>query len=1074
VESDFKSSYLKLNAAQKQAVDYIDGPLLVVAGPGTGKTQLLSLRVANILNKTDTDANSILCLTFTNYAATNMRERLTNLVGGSAHNVKVQTFHSFAAEIMQTHSDYFWNGAALSIVPDALQLEIIQDILADLALDNPLASKFAGNFTAVSDIMRSLSLAKEAGLTPAKLKAMIEVNQAYLDLIEDKLIEILDPALSFKKLASIEASVDKLPDQPIDEFIKPLSSLSRVLKEGLKTAIELDQGLNKTTNTGKWKKYWLQTQQGQKGMFDERRRNDWWLALAEVYEFYRNKLHSLGYYDYSDMIIEVITALEQNLDLLASVQENCLYVLIDEFQDTNAAQFRLADLVSGSFGSEDKANLMAVGDDDQTIFGFNGAELNNMLNFTRNYPLTKVIVLTENYRSSQKVLNSAKKIIEQADERLVNRLPEFDKKLKANQTFKYDDIHLNEFPTQEHELLELSKLIKSNWTGNKDQTIAVLARGHTSLIRLSYYLYEAQVPIRYEKRNNVLSLDLIVQLERLGKVILAIKSGDKETVNLNLSRLLIHPLWQIKPDKLWKLATSNHGRDSDWLSSLTKSKDKNMLTLAKWFIWLAQEASYQPLDLMLDYLLGLRASENLTSPIKEFYLSQKNIDNSYLETLSGLAVLRAQLNEFANNRDQETRLEDFIRFIQINKSLDKPVVDESWFSSSDKAVELMTVHKAKGLEFDTVYLLDANEANWQPRRLGRRPPANLPLQPYGEAFDDYARLAYVAATRAKHSFIVSSFKTDPKGQKVITSPLFKDLEIKDIFIDNSIEGRRATLESSLSWPRLEINDEKQLLKPKLNNYKLSATGLINFLDLSQGGPQHFLERELLRLPEATTDYMAYGTAIHYALQIAQNLVNDEGFSIDQVIEAYKRKLLSMQQPKNVTERYLAHGEGTLKRLFSELDFRLPKSGQAEVSISEASLGEVMLNGTLDHIYIEENRLTISDYKTGSSLPSFNTRAHDKVIKAWRQKTQLLFYCLLAKRSGRFKDVKSYCAQIVYVEAEDPKQLILRIEPTTEELIRLEKLIVAVWQHIQKLDFDVPKNLEENIEGILGFEEKLIN
>src|SRR3989344_4719115 len=114
----YETEYTRLNSSQKTAVDAIDGPVLVIAGPGTGKTQLLSLRVVNILNSTDTSPENILCLTFTNKAAVNMRLRLSSLVGSPAQGVMIKTFHSFAAEIMNLYPDYFWNGAKLTNVPD--------------------------------------------------------------------------------------------------------------------------------------------------------------------------------------------------------------------------------------------------------------------------------------------------------------------------------------------------------------------------------------------------------------------------------------------------------------------------------------------------------------------------------------------------------------------------------------------------------------------------------------------------------------------------------------------------------------------------------------------------------------------------------------------------------------------------------------------------------------------------------------------------------------------------------------------------------------------------------------------
>ena len=156
---EFREELAKLNAAQLEAVKTTEGPVLVIAGPGTGKTQLLSMRVANILEVTDADPTNVLCLTFTNKAAANMRERLFRLVGPTSHKVTVKTFHGFAAELMGNNPDYFWNGARLSIAPDALQLEVVQGILEKLPLSNPLSIRFAGQFTATDDVIKALRLA---------------------------------------------------------------------------------------------------------------------------------------------------------------------------------------------------------------------------------------------------------------------------------------------------------------------------------------------------------------------------------------------------------------------------------------------------------------------------------------------------------------------------------------------------------------------------------------------------------------------------------------------------------------------------------------------------------------------------------------------------------------------------------------------------------------------------------------------------------------------------------------------------------------------------------------------------
>ena len=238
----FEDEYKKLNAAQREAVDAVDGPVLVVAGPGTGKTQLLSVRVANILQKTDADAANILCLTFTVKAALNMRERLLQLIGPSSRSVTVRTFHSFAADIMNQYPDYFWEGAHLGVAPDAVQLEMVQDILASLPLDNPLASTFAGAFTALGDVQQALKLAKEAGLTPDELRKIIEQNNKYIDVIEPQLVDILTPTLSVKQLSKLQSSVEGLPAQklPAGSLLLPLDA---VIKESFKCSpLQADEG----------------------------------------------------------------------------------------------------------------------------------------------------------------------------------------------------------------------------------------------------------------------------------------------------------------------------------------------------------------------------------------------------------------------------------------------------------------------------------------------------------------------------------------------------------------------------------------------------------------------------------------------------------------------------------------------------------------------------------------------------------------------------------------------------------------------------------------------------------------
>ncbi|MEO7364018.1 MAG: ATP-dependent DNA helicase [Candidatus Saccharimonadales bacterium] len=1062
----YSEAFAALNSRQKQAVEHIEGPVLVVAGPGTGKTQLLGLRVAQILQQTDTDASNILCLTFTNAAATNMRERLLQFIGPDAHKVVIRTFHSFAAEVMSLYPDYFWNGAKLTVAPDALQAGLVQKILSELPLDNQLAIKFAGKYTALKDVQDALKLTKEAGLSPAKLAAMLDVNDAYIELIEPSLVEILSAPLSYKNLSQLGELVDALPDQDISQAVAPLTSLSDVIKSSLHQAITADELLGKTTNTGIWKKRWVQTVQGTKAMHDERKRSLWWRSLVEVYEVYRAQLHARGYYDYSDMIIEVITMLETNPELLSAVQERFLYVLLDEFQDTNKAQLRLADLVADHPSAEGKPNLMAVGDDDQSIFAFNGAELNNMLSFRRSYPATTIIVLEENYRSSQAILDASAQVIEQAKDRLVLREPGLTKQLRAQRQPTSSVVEHSRFATREHQLSSVAQAIQQRWQQSPNQTIAVLAGGHAALRQISALLSALQVPVSYERRRDVFESEIIQLILLIAETVIAVGEGDQKLTNHNLARVLQHPVWKLEPLVLWKLAVRQR-QQADWLEALADHSDPRLSGLANWLLWLAGEASYQPLGVMLEYLIGLRPGQALTSPIREYYLATRAVDSQYLQTLSAVQLLLSLSTEFA---EQPTAtLSDLIRFSQLNRDLQRPISDSSWFVSGDHAVELMTVYKAKGLEFDEVYILDAIESSWQPRRGGRKPPANLPLQPYGEIYDDYVRLMYVAMTRAKHAIHISSFTHDAIGQEVLPTPLIEAIAAEVV---EPTEDPIELLEQNLRWPELDNASELQLLQPVLDDYSLSATGLLHFLDVTSGGPQRFLETDILRVPSLSTASMGFGNAIHRALQFAQ--MTRPAPDLTDIIDAYRGSLREQRLSDNDISRYLMHGEQVLQSLFVDKGFMLPADGQAEVAIHNVMLGEVRLGGKIDHLVTSQDRLLITDYKTGTPLTNFETRDKNKVVKAWKHRTQLTFYALLCQTSGRSSSLSTLQTRMLYVEADSARALSLSFTPTQADIDRLTSLVKAVWSRITTLNLPDVINYSADIDGITQFENDLIN
>jgi DNA helicase II / ATP-dependent DNA helicase PcrA len=172
--TDFDEAYKALNPSQRRAVDTIDGPVLVVAGPGTGKTQLLSVRAANILRQTDAQASNILCLTFTESAALEMRRRLIKLMGAEGNRIAVHTFHSFGADIINAYPEYFYSGAQFSPADELTGYELLRDIFETLPHNNVLAKTMNNEFTALKDVKAAISHLKRAGLSPKELLAILD------------------------------------------------------------------------------------------------------------------------------------------------------------------------------------------------------------------------------------------------------------------------------------------------------------------------------------------------------------------------------------------------------------------------------------------------------------------------------------------------------------------------------------------------------------------------------------------------------------------------------------------------------------------------------------------------------------------------------------------------------------------------------------------------------------------------------------------------------------------------------------------------------------------------------------
>lgn len=353
-EKIFLEKYSILNPEQKKAVDNIDGPVFVMAGPGTGKTQILTLRIANILRTAaDIEPENILALTFTNAAAYNMRQRLAEMVGGElAYRVHISTFHSFAEEMMKKNPEYFDYFAGARLLSPVEQIEILEEIIESKK-----------NLIHFSKFKRRESTVKSIAFSIGKIKGESYSVEGFLAIAAEKFESDKEDPKMFYKRASGE---NKKGDLKISELRK------------------LEARFEKTKE------------------------------LAEIYEDYEEKLRNKKLYDFSDLILAFTQELESDSEFQTEMQEQFHYMLVDEHQDTNDAQNKILHALIDNPVWEGKPNIFVVGDSKQAIFRFAGASEGSYTNLLSKLSDVVFISLEHNYRSHQNILDTSHALIKKA------------------------------------------------------------------------------------------------------------------------------------------------------------------------------------------------------------------------------------------------------------------------------------------------------------------------------------------------------------------------------------------------------------------------------------------------------------------------------------------------------------------------------------------------------------------------------------------------------------------------------------------------------------------------------------
>lgn len=1097
MDKDYKTALAGLNTEQKKAVDTIDGPVLVIAGPGTGKTQLLSTRIAYILKNTDTPASSILCLTFTDSGADSLRRRLESMIGTSAYEVQIATYHAFGSELLRRYPEF---------APD-YGLEPIDD-LGRYNLLASLISKSAPEFglradrQVIKSIIGLISDAKRALLSAQDVIKTAEANLDFIKRASRVAAEVLGDhsRLSKSELTRFEQLSSEIVAIETGKIPSHVQPLAQSFVEELRAGLERCAASGKAGDLSDWKKRWLARDSANKwqinGLSQQRRLK----AFAQIFMDYESALKMERLFDYDDMILQTIEALQANPDFKYTVAEHYLYIMLDEYQDTNAAQARIIELLTDSPVHENRPNVMAVGDDDQAIYAFQGANYSNMKTFRQTYRDVQLIPLTENYRSSGDILQLADSIARQIDSRLIKEISSISKQLKpagkaAKKPSVVQRIDAPEAGSHYAFVAETAARLRAK---DPKLTIAVLAPKHRHIEGLVPYLNQAKLPVSYERQEHIFDEPAIHQLLTMSRLVTALAANDVGLADSLWPEVLSYDFWRLETADIWNLTWTA----AEQKHTLTKSvmSAKPTASIGAWFGRLAHLHNQTTMEQQLDALIGYekeivkQLKLPLTSPFYEHYFSAD--PEGYLTVLAQLTVLRQTLRDRQRAIETALKLEDFVKIAGELELADIKLLNTSPLRQKDDAIELMTAYKAKGREFDVVFLLCVQDEAWGPLAKGQADrlslPANLEHIRYqGDSDDERLRLLYVALTRAKSQLYLVNFLQTDKGKPTHSLRYLNETsadagqKVSPFLPKSSQLVKTATIRTpavevaQINWQARHLPPHKpelsSLLSDRLKRFSLSPTHLNKFTDLIYGGPQAFYMDSLLGFPKAPTIDGQFGNAIHESLQWLGQQTQKKMPSLDKLLSVFEQRLQAKKLSQTDYDKQLRRGHTSLSAYLEQAGDILPAKGdQFEVRFGGDGVfaGPVHLNGRLDRLRMNPGAKTaeVVDYKTGAPAEAWDSASpkHHKYTQ------QLLTYKLLVEGSPRFRGYTLTRAAISFVEPDDEGRIqTLWLELDGYDMERHKALLTAVWQKIMKLDFPDVSGYANTIGGIKAFEADLL-
>ena len=918
---------IKPNKMQQKCIENIDGKFLVLAGPGTGKTFTVIQRIKEMLLR-GIAPEKILCLTFTEAAANEMKTRLEKELNTLNSGVNIYTYHGFCYDIIENNAEEFNLPDNFNIISEPISRAFVKECIEELA---PKAFRNSNNdpYPFIDKILRRIEIIKRNQYTKDEYFYNLEHNPDWIPLLNKYKADLEEKTKAGKtRVKTLLGDIEDMED--------------RIAKAR---------------------------------------------ELWDFYELYQTKMLKNRYLDFNDMIGYVLDKFEANPAFLERVANNYEYILVDEYQDTNKSQNAIVFALAKSLKSE---NVFVVGDDDQIIYSFQGARLDTIERFLKEFPQTQVICLNENMRSTQNILDAARQVAIQ-DETRLEANPEFERfgiskvleskneslqgKNNKVRCYKYADTmqEYNEIVGEIENLINSPNCPTDNDTGVKKLSeIAVLTRSNAELATFAEMLKEHNIPFELKD----------------GKSIFTIKSS---VVLFYYMQMLTNA--ELHSDKIFKLLMSQPFN----ICAKDFSRLYEKRTMTKSFIdsirvidrneFLEPDKITNFLD-TYDYLLKYKSNESLKNIVLEIG-SRTGIFDYYLnseinrtENIAGLKRLIDEAVGFAQI-SKTIGLEDFVEYLEIALRDDIEIKTEK-APVPLNAVQLSTYYSAKGREFEYVYMPSLLAHHWEKRKELGRYDVPLDLSQYKTEDErkkakivDCIKVLYVGMTRAKHTLRLSFVQTaNKKGQTptqfvVNIQDMLEKEEQPFVYDENSFwnEVQKSIVKREYDYE----SDFCNLVDMVLDNKSFSPTSINTYLKCPRQYLYHYIFD--LNSKDGNPNNLNFGKAVHSACEFAVTYAKEHGNypTKESFISEFKNTLsklpLSDYNQREILEQ---RGQKALESYYVSL-CATPVSMLYETEMKICvELDGVKFIGYIDRVDKNpDGTYSIYDYKTGKAKSSKN-------------------------------------------------------------------------------------------------------